>query len=79
MRPEHIRFSNSDNDVPGEIAHVERLGSEALVHFRIGPSGQTFVAKVEGSSGLAGGRNIRVRFDAGHLFDAAGNAIESTA
>jgi multiple sugar transport system ATP-binding protein len=79
VRPEHIRFSSSESDVPGEVAHVERLGGEALVHVRIGPSGHMLVAKAEGAADLSGGENIRVRFDAGHLFDSAGNAIGSAA
>jgi multiple sugar transport system ATP-binding protein len=79
VRPEHIRFSSSENDVPGQVVHVERLGGEALVHLRIGQAGHALVAKAEGASDLAGGETVRMRFEAGHLFDSAGNAIESAA
>jgi multiple sugar transport system ATP-binding protein len=79
VRPEHIRFSSSESDVPAKVVHVERLGGEALVHVRIGPAGHALVAKAEGGSSLAGGENVRVRFEAGHLFDSAGNAIEAAA
>ena len=65
--------------MPGQVVHVERLGGEALVHLRIGPAGHALVAKAEGASDLAGGETVRMRFEAGHLFDSAGNAIESAA
>jgi multiple sugar transport system ATP-binding protein len=79
VRPEHIRFSSSEADVAAQVVHVERLGGEALVHVRIGPAGHALVAKAEGAANFANGESIRVRFEAGHLFDSTGNAIESAA
>jgi multiple sugar transport system ATP-binding protein len=81
IRPEHIGFSSGEHGVPGQVAHIERLGGEALVHVRVGPDDLALVAKAAGGASIAAGERVRLSFDPGdmHLFDHRGEAVRSIA
>ena len=67
VRPEHVRLV--DGGVPVMVELVEPLGSETLVHGRMG-DGTALLCKLQGAVAVA--ERIEVGFDAGdtHLFDA---------
>jgi multiple sugar transport system ATP-binding protein len=81
VRPEHVSLCGSEEGLPAEVALVERLGGEALAHFRVGGEGHALVAKLSGDVALAARDRVRLQIDASrcHFFDSAGNAMSSPA
>jgi multiple sugar transport system ATP-binding protein len=77
VRPEHIGIASTEACMAGEVALVERLGGEALVHIRVGDIGYALVAKVGGDSRIGAGERVRLNFEPEqcHLFDSRGDVI----
>jgi multiple sugar transport system ATP-binding protein len=81
VRPEHVTLASSGDGLPAEVAMVERLGGEALAHFRVEAAGHAVVAKLSGDTALAARDQVRLQIDAErcHFFDANGNAMRAPA
>ena len=79
VRPEHVTLCTSDDGLPAEVALIERLGGEALAHFRIETGGHAVVAKLSGDTALAAQDRVRLQVDTRHchFFDRQGDALRS--
>jgi multiple sugar transport system ATP-binding protein len=76
-----VALCGAEGGLPAEVALVERLGGEALAHFRVGSDGHAVVAKVSGDTAIAARDKVRVQIDPMHchFFDSEGNALGSPA
>jgi ABC-type sugar transport system ATPase subunit len=72
-----VALCASEDGLPAEVALVERLGGEALAHFRVGGEGHALVAKLSGDTALTARDNVRLQIDTAHchFFDSQGNAM----
>jgi multiple sugar transport system ATP-binding protein len=83
LRPEHMRLADSDhspNSLPARVVHIEKLGEASLLYLEIAPGAPTITLKLEGTTGIRTGENIRLQVDAAdlHLFDDQGEALTRT-
>jgi sn-glycerol 3-phosphate transport system ATP-binding protein len=73
IRPEHLTLESGKGvgDIAVEVELVEALGADTLVHTRIAASGETLIARLPGSTGVAVGDTMHLRITPGevHLFD----------
>lgn len=69
IRPEHLMLAQ-DGQLGGQIATIERLGSETLVY--VETVGTMLISKTDGETSAAVGDVVRLRFDPtfAHLFGA---------
>ena len=78
VRPEHlvIAEAGAGTGVPATLLHIERLGDASLLYADAGNGLPTLTVKVEGSSAIAIGQRLTLRFLPEHLhvFDAKGVA-----
>ncbi|MCW5893291.1 MAG: ABC transporter ATP-binding protein [bacterium] len=76
VRPEGLALAAADarDAVAGEVAYVESLGHETLVHVRVPELGTPLVARLAGMPALAPGQRVGLAAapEAIHLFDADG-------
>jgi ABC-type sugar transport system ATPase subunit len=77
LRPQHLRLAGpaqTDNILTAEVALVEALGAESVIHATLDPGGARVLAVLPGQPKLTRGDRIRLTFDAAdlHLFDAKG-------
>jgi ABC-type sugar transport system ATPase subunit len=76
VRPEHVALCGEDQGVGNaDVAIVEPLGAETLVHLRAG--GPMLVARLPGLVELAPGDRVGIKLDRRHLhlFDVAGERL----
>ena len=83
LRPEHMRLAPSDssaNCLAAQVMHIEKLGEASLLYLELTPGTPTITLKVEGTTTLRPGENIRVQVAAEdlHLFDTQGQALTRT-
>jgi ABC-type sugar transport system ATPase subunit len=83
MRPEHMRLAPPDssaNSLAAQVVHIEKLGEASLLYLALTPGTPTITLKVEGTTTLRPGENIRVQVAAEdlHLFDTQGQALSRT-
>ena len=78
IRPEHLTF-DPQGDLAATVEAVEVLGSESIVHARLG-SGTPCTISLRGIVGANAGETIRLGFDDRflHVFDAEGTTVEPT-
>ncbi len=76
VRPDMLRLADS-GPLSGEVALVEQLGREALIHVDCGLGCEPLTVSHDGQSAIAPGRTVSLAPDAGriHLFDAEGRRI----
>ncbi|HEV2290571.1 MAG TPA: ABC transporter ATP-binding protein [Gemmatimonadales bacterium] len=77
IRPEHLALVPVDSGAGNaEVAAVERLGSETLVHVRL-PEGGEAIVRVPGLGAFARGDRVGLGFDPANLrwFDATGRGL----
>jgi multiple sugar transport system ATP-binding protein len=67
VRPHDVRVVGEGEGSPLEVAILEALGVETIVHGAIG--GVPFVARVDAGAGVKKGDRVHLAFDAVHLFD----------
>jgi multiple sugar transport system ATP-binding protein len=83
LRPEHMRLVGPDhgpNCLSAQIIHIEKLGESSLLYLSLSEGTPTITLKVEGTTLLQVGENVRVHIAAQdlHLFDAEGEALPRT-
>lgn len=83
IRPEHIRLGAPDaaeQGVVGEVVYAEYLGESSYVHSRLA-SGETILAKEEGTARVRTGDRVRLVFapEQIHVFDDHDQALVRTA
>ena len=83
LRPEHMRLAtsaDSPNSLAAQIVHIEKLGEASLLYLDLGQHLPDVTLKLEGTTALAKGENVRLQVDATdlHLFDGAGDALRRT-
>jgi multiple sugar transport system ATP-binding protein len=83
LRPEHMRLADSDsspNSLPARVDHIEKLGEASLLYLRLGEQMPTITLKLEGTTAIRTGENIRLQVNGSdlHLFDAEGEALTRT-
>ncbi len=84
LRPEHMRLASGADTGPNTLAarvvHIEKLGEASLLYLELSHGTPTITLKVEGTTQLQAGENVRVRVPAEdlHLFDASGEALART-
>ena len=83
LRPEHMRLApsaDSPNSLAAQIVHIEKLGEASLLYLDLGQGLNNVTLKLEGTTALAKGENVRLQVDATdlHLFDSAGDALRRT-
>ncbi len=83
LRPEHMRLApsaDSANSLAAQIAHIEKLGEASLLYLDLGHGLPAVTLKLDGTTALNKGENVRLQVDATdlHLFDAAGDALRRT-
>ena len=73
LRPQHISLAADGDGVPVEVALVEALGSETVIHSRTG-TGERLQAVLAGQHALWAGESVRLTFAPAnlHLFDEVG-------
>lgn len=76
LRPEHIKLSNDDGQVSGEVIAVEHLGAEAYVHLKCKET-ISLIFKCIGDADVKVGDGVSVEVlpEACYLFDQSGNAL----
>jgi multiple sugar transport system ATP-binding protein len=81
VRPEHVALGTSSDGLPAEVALIERLGGEALAHFRVATGGQAIVAKLNGDTTLAARDKVHLQIDESrcHFFDNQGKVMRTPA
>jgi len=79
IRPEHVAIAAAGRGLAAEVALVERLGGEALAHFRVDDGGHSLVAKLSGDTVLVARDKVRLQLDASHchFFGADGNVMKT--
>ena len=83
IRPEHVRLGAPDaaeQGVVGEVVYAEYLGESSYVHSRLA-SGETILAKEEGTARVRTGDRVRLVFapEQIHVFDDHDQALVRTA
>ena len=84
LRPEHMRLAagteTGPNTLAARVVHIEKLGEASLLYLELSPGAPTITLKVEGTTPLQAGENVRVRVLAEdlHLFDSNGEALTRT-
>jgi multiple sugar transport system ATP-binding protein len=83
LRPEHMRLADSDsspNSLPARVAHIEKLGEASLLYLALGEGMPTITLKLDGTTHIRTGENIRMQVEATdlHLFDDQGEALTRT-
>ena len=83
LRPEHMRLADSDsspNSLPARVAHIEKLGEASLLYLELGEKIPTITLKLDGTTSIKTGENIRMQVDPSdlHLFDDQGEALTRT-
>ena len=83
LRPEHMRLApsaDSPNSLPARVVHIEKLGDASLLYLDISPGAPTITLKLEGTTQIRTGENVRVHVPAQdlHLFDTTGSALRRT-
>ena len=83
LRPEHMRLASSEhmsNSLAARVVHIEKLGEASLLYLELTPGTPHITLKVEGTTTLRQGENIRVQVAAEdlHLFDTQGEALTRT-
>ncbi|MGM9428462.1 ABC transporter ATP-binding protein [Hydrogenophaga sp. MI9] len=83
LRPEHMRLADSEsspNSLPAQVVHIEKLGEASLLYLELAESLPTITLKVEGTTQLHTGENVRLQVAPSdlHLFDAGGEALART-
>ena len=83
LRPEHMRLAGTDagaNSLPAKVMHIEKLGEASLLYLELSEGTPTITLKVEGTTALRHGENIRLQVGAEdlHLFDPQGQALART-
>jgi multiple sugar transport system ATP-binding protein len=78
VRPEHLQL-DARGPLTATVEAVEVLGSETIVHARLG-SGTPITISIRGISALHGGETVRLGFDNRfvHIFDSSGLTLEPT-
>ena len=73
-----------ENEACAELADncvdIEKLGEASLLYLEISPGAPTITLKLEGTTQIRSGENIRIHVAAQdlHLFDTAGDALSRT-
>jgi len=80
LRPEHMRLASADNapnSLPARVEHIEKLGEASLLYLRLDERLPIITLKLEGTTDLKMGANIRLQVDASdlHLFNSTGQAL----
>ncbi len=72
--------ADSPNSLGAQIVHIEKLGEASLLYLDLGQQLPNVTLKLEGTTALAKGENVRLQVDATdlHLFDSAGDALRRT-
>ncbi|MGB4061198.1 MAG: sn-glycerol-3-phosphate ABC transporter ATP-binding protein UgpC [Burkholderiaceae bacterium] len=84
LRPEHMRLAagtdTGPNTLAARVVHIEKLGEASLLYLELSRGAPTITLKVEGTTALQAGENVRVRVLAEdlHLFDSNGEALTRT-
>ena len=83
IRPEHVRLGAPDaheQGVVGQVVYAEYLGESSYVHVRIA-SGETLLAKAEGTAKARTGDSVKLVFKAErlHVFDHDDQAFQRSA
>jgi multiple sugar transport system ATP-binding protein len=83
LRPEHMRLADgehSPNSLPARVAHIEKLGEASLLYLEIAPNTPAITLKLDGTTHIKSGENIRFQIDPQdlHLFDGEGEALTRT-
>ena len=72
--------ADDPNSLPAQVVHIEKLGEASLLYLEIAPGAPTITLKLDGTTRIRSGENIRVHVPAQdlHLFDAVGDALQRT-
>lgn len=82
IRPEHIHLgvlTSTIQGIVGQVVYAEYLGENSYVHVRL-PTGETILAKEEGTANARTGDQVKLLFNAAHIhvFDKADQAFTRT-
>lgn len=79
VRPEHLRLSQTNATMSGEVLVVERLGGETYLFVKVA-GGDTIVVQTDGDNENRIGDRVPIQIsgDLCHLFDSNGEAVART-
>jgi multiple sugar transport system ATP-binding protein len=79
VRPEHLRLSQTNATMNGEVLVVERLGGQTFLFVKIA-GGDTIVVQTDGDNTNRVGDHVPIQIDGDlcHLFDLNGEAVART-